>query len=116
MVPPVNTTAHGEADFMVHHKKHKKEKTDTVTYNITLFDVDHLVEVDMRQAPPGAPGDKIATLYGPEMNGMSQVSTSLHLICQDEAVQGLGGQSQDQHGPHPWGGSQACMQDPGFHM
>ncbi len=83
MVPPVNTTAHGEADFMVHHKEHKKDKTDTVSYNITLFDVNHLVEVDMRQAPPGAPGDKIASLFGPEANGVPQVSIFLHAMCQD---------------------------------
>lgn len=74
VVPPVNTTAHGEAEFAVHHHKKKKDdKKDYVTYNITLFQVNHLKEVDLRQAQQGQPGDKIAILWGPADNGLNQV-------------------------------------------
>jgi len=72
VVPPVNTTAHGEADFAIHH--HKKKKDDYATYNITLFEVDHLKEVDLRQAQDGKEGDLVIALWGPADNGLSQVS------------------------------------------
>ena len=79
MVPPVNTTAHGEVDFAVH--QHKKSKDDFVSYNITLFQVSHLKEIDLRQAQQGQPGDKIAILWGPSDTGLNQVR--LPSICHD---------------------------------
>lgn len=74
VVPPVNTTAHGEADFTIHH--HKKKKDNYATYNITLFEVDHLKEVDLRQAQYGKEGDLVIALWGPADNGLSEVSLS----------------------------------------
>ncbi|EIE24296.1 hypothetical protein COCSUDRAFT_41546 [Coccomyxa subellipsoidea C-169] len=70
MVPPVNTTAHGEVDLAVH--QHEKSKDDFVSYNITLFQVSHLKEIDLRQAQQGQPGDKIAILWGPSDTGLNQ--------------------------------------------
>lgn len=72
MVPPLNTSAHGEVAFSIHHHIHSKD--DTAAYTITLFQVNHLIEVDLRQAHEGQPGDKIATLWGPSPNGLGQVS------------------------------------------
>ncbi|KAK9906806.1 hypothetical protein WJX75_008398 [Coccomyxa subellipsoidea] len=70
MVPPLNTSAHGEVDFSIHHHIHSKD--DTAAYTITLFQVNHLIEVDLRQAHEGQPGDKIATLWRPSPNGLGQ--------------------------------------------
>ncbi len=74
VVPPVNTSAYGRVDFTVHHFQHHKD--DSATYTISLYGVNHLVEVDMHQAHEGQNGDRVAILWGPSPHGLNNVSPS----------------------------------------
>ncbi|CAL8462133.1 g1664 [Coccomyxa elongata] len=68
VVPPVNTSAYGRVDFTVHHFKHHKD--DSATYTISLYEVNHLVEIDMHQAHERQNGDRVAILWGPSPHGL----------------------------------------------
>ncbi|BDA45997.1 hypothetical protein COCOBI_08-0890 [Coccomyxa sp. Obi] len=69
VVPPVNTSADGEVDFIVYHFKHHKD--DYAAYTISLYGINHLVEVDVHQAHEGQDGDRVATLWGPSAHGLN---------------------------------------------
>lgn len=77
LVIPVNTSAHGDVYFSIIHHLHRKD--DFAVYTITLYDVNHLTEVDLRQAHAGQDGDKIATLWGPSPGGLNGVRSLIHL-------------------------------------
>ncbi|BDA46001.1 hypothetical protein COCOBI_08-0930 [Coccomyxa sp. Obi] len=78
VIPPVNTNAHGTADFTFS----QHDRSWTCDYSISVFNLSNINTVEAHQAPRASNGDLVYYLYGPvespsstEVNGVLVTGT-----------------------------------------